>query len=236
MNVVFIGNSYTHSHEMPATVAAMSRHMGKPDLAWRMHAPPGWSFAEHLGDEAWRQEGMGSTEVLVLQNHSYGAIADPTLMIQQAGQLIRNWVRAHPQVRVILFSTWAYKNPALVNPNIPHFPAARHPSSAAEMLAQVTQVYATIARLFDVEIAPVGQAWADALGNMPELPLHGPDGHHPDPLGSALAARVLVQVILNTTHRLDARSWRSILEGSGSAPTDDAIAVLEQAAIMAIHS
>ena len=44
---------------------------------------------------------------------------------------------------------------------------------------------------------PAGQAWIHVWDQNPELLLYGPDGFHPSPLGSAVAALTIYRVLFN---------------------------------------
>ena len=51
--------------------------------------------------------------------------------------------------------------------------------------------YANAARAARAELYPAGLAWQLAWSRAPSLPLYGPDGFHPSPLGTYLAALVV---------------------------------------------
>lgn len=48
---------------------------------------------------------------------------------------------------------------------------------------------------------PAGQAWLNAWRESPALPLYGPDGFHPGPLGTYLAALVVFEGITGVDAR-----------------------------------
>jgi hypothetical protein len=50
---------------------------------------------------------------------------------------------------------------------------------------------------FDLLVALVGLAWQSVLQHEPQLGLWGPDGSHPSPLGSYLAANVFYALIFD---------------------------------------
>ena len=58
----------------------------------------------------------------------------------------------------------------------------------AEPLAQA---YEQAARDYGVTVAPVGRAWARVRAAHPEIELFHPDGSHPSPAGSYMAAAVI---------------------------------------------
>jgi len=60
-----------------------------------------------------------------------------------------------------------------------------------EALPGVIRSYAAAATAARATLLPVGAAWREAWRRKPQLPLYGPDGFHPSPLGTALAAIVV---------------------------------------------
>jgi len=58
-------------------------------------------------------------------------------------------------------------------------------------LGDVIVSYANAAKAAGAELYPAGVAWQAAWSHAPSLPLYGPDGFHPSPLGTYLAALVV---------------------------------------------
>jgi hypothetical protein len=58
-------------------------------------------------------------------------------------------------------------------------------------LGDVIASYAHAAKAARAELYPAGVAWQAAWSRTPSLPLYGPDGFHPSPLGTYLAALVV---------------------------------------------
>jgi hypothetical protein len=63
----------------------------------------------------------------------------------------------------------------------------------------VAESYSLAARDIGGTFLPVTQAWLNAWGRDPSLPLYGPDGFHPSTLGSYLAALVITGVLTGTS-------------------------------------
>jgi len=208
MRVLFVGNSYTLYHDVPAQVAALAASLGRSIVEGRPGPPPtiephavlqggaDWKLhRESLGTPARIAEGF---DVVVLQGKS----TDPLLArlsFARHGAALACLARRHG-ARVIFAQTWAW--------------AADHPSyrdrwtqrSPEAWAAQVRRAYARLALVTSAEIAPVGDAWLRALRRAPSLDLHDVDRHHASPLGAHLAALVLVTAIA----RVDVRqaTWR----------------------------
>ena len=60
---------------------------------------------------------------------------------------------------------------------------------------RVAESYRGAADLIGGDLFPVGEAWRAAWARDPALPLYGPDGFHPSPLGSYLAALVIFEAL-----------------------------------------
>ena len=59
----------------------------------------------------------------------------------------------------------------------------------------MSRSYAQAAESVTGMLMPVGEAWRGAWRRDPDVPLYGPDGFHPTPTGSYLAALVIFQQI-----------------------------------------
>lgn len=200
MRVLFVGNSYTLYHDVPAQVAALVASLGgtrqtiephsvlQGGADWKLHR-------ESLGTPARIAEGF---DVVVLQGKS----TDPLLArfgFARHGAALACLARRHG-ARVIFVQTWAW--------------AADHPSyrdrwtrrSPEAWAAHVRRAYARLALVTSAEIAPVGDAWLRALRQAPSLDLHDADRHHASAIGAHLAALVLASTIA----RVDVRhaTWR----------------------------
>jgi hypothetical protein len=128
--------------------------------------------------------------------------------------------------RTVLFATWS-----------------RRTAPPAHQVA-LDAAYTTLARDLGALVAPVGTAWQRVRSARPALELYDPDGSHPSPVGSYLAAAVLWGVIgegLPTTlpRQLRGRPVADLATGAGLAdsivtlvalPDSDATLVQAQAA------
>ncbi len=173
-NILFFGNSYTYYNDMPTLVGAFAS-MDRWPAQIKAHTMP----AAQLG-ALW---GLRSTpyvlkeakwDFVVLQEQSTLPLASPGRMRDN----IRTIDSAIKDVgaRTVLYMTWARENLPDTQPSI-------------------TAAYSTIAAEIGALVAPVGSAWRVALQLDPKLPLFDPDGTHPSPTGSYLAACTLYLVI-----------------------------------------
>ena len=88
----------------------------------------------------------------------------------------------------VLFMTWGYRDgDPYEDPNDTYW----------AMQARADATYGALAATLPAGIAPVGQAWAEALRRQPDLALWEEDGIHPSPLGSYLAACVFAATVFD---------------------------------------
>jgi hypothetical protein len=187
LRVLFIGNSFTAANGMVAMVqrlAATNRPHPLPMLA--VEYDPGGSTLRHAAsDPALRQLlSAARWNVVVLQEQS------------QTPALMADWLRYEtiPAVdalntmirrdgaRPLLFETCGYQSGDLDN---------FANDSYTAMQSRLHAGYMAMAAPDRIRIAPVGDAWAQAIRMRPNLPLWAADGKHPSVEGSYLAAAVL---------------------------------------------
>lgn len=180
MNVLFVGNSYTSSNDLPGTVQAFARSRGRP-MTQESVARGGALLRDHLtGGYGLAAQAIASGRFthVVLQEQSQLPIAAPPLFIEPARAL--SGLASGHGAATVLFVTWAKRD-------------------APEEQAAITRAYQTAARESGASLAPVGPAWAAAREALPQLALHAPDGSHPTPAGSYLAALVLYGALTGDT-------------------------------------
>jgi hypothetical protein len=169
--VLFIGNSLTYFHDMPAIVQALSDASGGPRLECRAVTAPGFSLEDHWDrSDARAQIARGGWDFVVLQQGSSALAAGRESLLRDARRfapLIRK-VGATPA----LYAVW--------------------PSAARRFDFDAVAVsYAQSAKEIGGVLLPVGTAWQGAWRRDPGLALYDPDGLHPSPAGSYLAALVI---------------------------------------------
>jgi hypothetical protein len=196
--ILFIGNSYTASHDLPGIfrriVASTGR--GAPHVA--SHAPGGRPLAAQAKDPACtRLIAAGGWDVVVLQGQSQeAAFAEVSPEIRAeflvGGRDLARLVRdASPAARIVLFQTWA-RHPGFWRQSA-GVPAVGR--DAADMLARTRKWYSVLAEAERCEVAPVGEAWLACGTEADPVPLHSADHSHPQYAGSYLAAVVLYGTI-----------------------------------------
>lgn len=170
-NVLYIGNSYTFYHRMPATISAMGRADGSPrELNAKVLAVSSATLRGHWESGA-AQSAIRERkwDYVVLQEHSM-------LPLEQKEEMYK-YIRLFDKeikrngAKTVLWLTWARQD---------------HPEAQRVLDA----AFGAIAEEIGALVAPVGPAWQAARRSVPDLALYDDDGSHPSPLGSYLAACV----------------------------------------------
>lgn len=170
--VLFVGNSLTYFHDLPGMVAALSRREdGAPALEVEAVTLPNASLEDHWArKEARRAIERGGWHYVVLQQ-------GPSSLPESRANLVAWTKRFAKAIRA------AGARPALYMV----WPAAARSGDFPGVVAS----YAAAAEAVDGLLLPAGAAWRAAWRRDPALPLYGPDGFHPSPLGTYLAAIVI---------------------------------------------
>lgn len=223
-DIVFVGNSYTHFHQLPDFVRALGL-ADKParKLTTVMLAPGGFTLQKH-----WQAKGSQAPatvikerrpDYVVLQEQSRRPFEAPKLM-EQAAQKFAKAAKKKKAVPV-WFMTWARQ---------------QEPERQDEISVQYEHVHKQCGGL----LAPVGRAWQRIRKREPKLELHMPDKSHPSRKGSYVAACVLYVTMFGG----DVRSFPSTLrikDANGKDKvlvelTPDEGALLREAAAQALQA
>ncbi len=200
MHVLFIGNSYTRSNNLPYMVRRIAETI--PDTApFRVTAiaNPGWDLERHWSTAETRAllEDGGFTHV-VLQGHSLTALRHR----DEFESFARLFDGAIDRIgaRTVLYETWARR------PGSGAYRREAIALSPVDMQAQVTECYIQLARSLGADLAPAGRAFLVAQSRLPDADLFRSDGAHPSPYGTFLAAAVLYATIAHDDPRRS--PWR----------------------------
>ncbi len=186
LRVLFIGNSYTYYHNLPEIMAGLAAGAVPPrQLHVAMEVEGGATLQRHwMRGTALRRIEEESWDFVVLQEQSMlgvtlvegaPAINDPAFF-QQYARLFDRAIRRRG-ARTVLYSTWSRRN------------------APASQQAALDAAYGALGREIGALVAPVGATWQRVRAERPTLELFDPDGSHPSPVGSLLAASVLWGVI-----------------------------------------
>ena len=168
LRVLFVGNSLTAANDLPTVVAKIgaSRHV---TIDTRTFAAGGYALEDHWAEgSALAALREGGWDTVVLQQ---GPSSLP-----ESGVNLTEWARRWADearrhgARPALLTVWPERERRYAFPDV-----IRH--------------YAAAARSAHAALFPAGTAWRYALARGARL--YGPDGFHPSPTGSYLAAIVV---------------------------------------------
>ena len=183
MHILFVGNSYTYYHDMPKMLARLCLENGK-DVCVDSVTKGGRKLYENLDPEDQYHQSIKEKcaarqyDVLFVQEQSYFALADYEKFMEGVVG-VRQMVNPKSTV---LYATWGRKEgcPLLEKLGL----------SSSEMTASLSAAYARAAKTVGADLSPVGECFALATEQAPDIELYSEDLSHPSPVGSALAATV----------------------------------------------
>jgi hypothetical protein len=171
--LLFIGNSLTYANDLPAMVCAMARSAGRQATCESV-AKPDYGLEEHWNDGEARRAIARGSDVVVLQQGPSSLPESRRLLISYTRRFDAEIKKAG--ARTALYMVW----PSRVRRG--DFPG-------------VSQSYAAAAKGVKGLLLPAGDAWRAAWAADAGLELYGPDGFHPSPIGTYLAALVIYEQI-----------------------------------------
>jgi hypothetical protein len=206
--VLFIGNSLTASNDLPGTLAAMAASVGDT-IAVQSVTRPNFAVIDHVNgmSDAVQVIREGTWDYVVLQQGPTSQqIGRDTLIL--ASQLLDPDIR-NAGGRTAEFMVW---------------PARENLNTFDGVLQSCIEAAAAVAGL----CLPAGEAWRSAWSVDPSLPFYGPDGFHPSPLGTYLAALVIYEGI--TGHNARSLPQQAIVEGQRLDVAGATIVLLQRVA------
>jgi hypothetical protein len=186
LRILFIGNSYTFSNDLPGTFVELARAGGHLVEA-QMVANGGWGFSDHMASpDTLTAIQSKEWDYVVLQEQSTipAAPYSRTNYMYPAARVLVNQIRS-AGAKPVFFVTWGHKN-GEPDMGIPNY---------VTMQAWVDQGYLAIAQELNVTLAPVGTAWYIAQKDAATPELWQEDGSHPTLAGTYLAANVFYATI-----------------------------------------
>lgn len=174
MKVLFLGNSHTFVHYVPARVTHFCQSHGT-DLETTMLTHPGMGLDWHLNQsQTYYNLRCGKYDAVVLQHNAHPFPGRESLL--KAGKAIADLA---PQgTKVYLYMTWSEK---------------KNPQGQQVM----TDAYKALAAETGAVLCPVGEIWWSVAAAHPEEELYFADGEHSSVLGASLAGAVIARTLLN---------------------------------------
>lgn len=173
MKVLFIGNSHTFVHYVPARVKAFCESRGKP-VEPVMLTHPGMGLDWHLGQsQTYFNLMCGGYDAVILQHNAHPFPGKNSLL--EAGEKM---AALTPEgTKIFLYMTWSEKN----NP---------------EGQTVMSEAYEALAEKISVAVCPVGRIWWQVANAHPDEELYFADGEHSSVLGASLSAAVIGRTLL----------------------------------------
>lgn len=182
MKILMLGNSLTTAHDLPELLGKLTG----ADIA--VHARGGARLAEHLNPStrlgALTQQALadGTWDYVVLQEMSNGPVRFCEKFLDACARLAAA-IRASG-AEPLLYATWAYA------PDCSKL--EKLGMSHEQMNEQLSSAYHAAAEQNGALIATVGDAF---FAHPSKAALYAPDGVHPSPAGTQLAAQTLAAAI-----------------------------------------
>lgn len=189
VKVLFVGNSYTGSHNLPMRVQELAASMGDSvyydasifgGYTFNLHSTNPTTLAKIYSDK-W--------DYVVLQEQSQIPALSPSYVAANcfpyAHKLDSHVTRSNQCAESVFFMTWGRKNGDAMN-------CASYPPVCTYngMQARLRQSYLQMAINEHGSVAPVGAAWKMVRDSFPSIELYEPDESHPSEQGTYLAACV----------------------------------------------
>lgn len=195
LRVLFLGNSYTASNNLPSLVAQMAQS-GGDNIQTEDNLPGGYTFELHAGDPTSLQKiAQGNWDYVVMQGQSQRP-AFPESQVQSyvypyARKLDSLIKASNPCGRTMFFRTWGRKNGDASN--CQYFAPLCTYEGMDSMLALR---YRQMANDNGALLCPAGALWKAIRKDRPSLELYEPDESHPSAAGSYVAACAFYTMLL----------------------------------------
>jgi hypothetical protein len=209
LNVLFIGNSYTHCNNLPAIVQEMALSLGDT-LNYEMLAYDGFTLERHVQEpQTVDAIKCGNWDYVVLQEQSQLPTKNIKVVEErfyQPAQQLVHWIK-ESGAQPLFFMTWARRDgdqaTCSQQPEVCTFEG---------MDSLLYERYRMIAQKTDCQLAPVGKAWRLAKAEHPEIELYQIDGSHPNLEGSFLSACMIYALLYD--HHLDEINYNFLFDES----------------------
>ena len=183
IEILFIGNSFTHMNQMPKTFEKVATSMGQ-NVYVEMNAKSNHSLKMHTErPELFTAIRSRKWDYVIIQPFSRELIFSEDSIeratIPYLKQLLDSVYTNHACTNVLLYQTWGYKNGTMED---------SLSNTYDRMSNRIREGAMRISDRFGLPMVPVGMVWDQVLklGYGPSL--YDADGSHPSPEGSYLIA------------------------------------------------
>lgn len=182
-NVLFLGNSYTASNNLPQLVADAAQSAGDT-LVFDSNTPGGYRLVDHAGDpNSQNKIAAGGWDYVVMQGQSQEPITTNWQFTSGGNGIKHAMSQSAPCAVPLLYMTWGRKNGDASNcPTIPVM------CTYLGMDSTLRNRYEDFGASLGGEVSPVSVVWRYLRDNHPTIELYSGDGSHPSLAGSYAAA------------------------------------------------
>lgn len=183
--VLFIGNSYIYTNDMPKLLQQLATSMGDT-LIYDQNTPGGYTMESHSWDATTINKIFSQPwDIVVLQEQSQKPSFPPAQVAVETypfAHKLDSMVRKNNScTETMFFMTWGYKNGdasnCVVNPPVCTYQG---------MQMRLRDSYMQMAQDNNGIVAPVGAAYKVVIDSFPAIDLYSPDFSHPNIYGSYL--------------------------------------------------
>lgn len=185
--VLFLGNSYTYSNDLPQLIANAAQSTNDV-LLFDSNTPGGYRLQDHNSNSTSLSKiAQGNWDFVVLQEQSqlpsFPINQVNTQVFPYATSLNNLIISQNPCAETVFFMTWGRQNGDSQNCAV--FPSVCTYEGMDDLLRER---YMTMTINNQAIVSPVGAVWRYLRTHSPELNLYVSDGSHPSLLGSYAAA------------------------------------------------
>lgn len=196
--VLFIGNSYVYTNDIPSMLKQLASANGDT-LIYDQSVPGGYTLQQHSTDANTANKIKAQKwDIVVLQEQSQRPSFSPGQVAADvypyAAALVSKIRNNDTCTETMFYMTWGRKNGDASNC------AAYPPVCTYEgMQARLRESYLEMTSDNNAVVAPVGAAWKLVRDSMSSVDLYSPDESHPSVAGSYLSACVFYASIFHRT-------------------------------------
>lgn len=185
-NVLFVGNSYIYTNNLPQMTADVASSAGYR-MTWESNAPGGCTFMQHCANQSMTMIRNGGWDFVVLQEQSqYPSFPQWQVeaeVFPYAARLVDSVYAANPCAEPMFYMTWGRRDGDAGNAG--EFPVL---ATYEGMDSMLYERYMQMAVDNDASVCPVGRVWRYLRTNHPSIELYQSDGSHPSVAGTYAAA------------------------------------------------
>lgn len=193
VKVLFVGNSYTHMHNMPSIFEKISTSAGQKVIVEKS-AKSGASFEEHsTRADLFNAIKKRKWDYVILQGYSrelsHNIERIDTATVPYVRMLRDSILHNNPCTQILFYMTWGYDD---------GYHEREEVNSFEKMADSIARGYQYLGNFFNVPVVPVGMVWKQVRNNT-NIDLYVEDRAHPSKNGSFLIASTFYNAIFNTS-------------------------------------